>query len=403
MKQMNRRKLLEAAAVAGSGWMMSSIRSGAGLLPRFGAGLSKEPGSGGKHPVTMLVGTHTGSGSKGVYAYDWDSDTGTLTEKGLVAEVESPTFLALSPDKRYLFTANEVDLFRGVKSGGVSSFLVGAGGKQLTLINGVTSGGGGTCFVGVDPSGRTLLCANYTGGSAASFRIEEGGVLSAAVSEFHYTGHGPNKDRQEAPHVHRSITSPSGQYAFFNDLGLDLIHIYKLDAATAKLTPHTPAAWQAPAGSGPRALRFHPNGKWAYCVLEMGAAVVLLEWDEAAGTLTTRQQVRLTPEGFTGRAQASEIVVDRNGRFAYAACRYYDTLVTFSVDAGTGRLTQLAQSTCGGQVPRDITLDPSGKWMLVANQDSDGIAVIGREPASGKLGEKARVVPLVKPQCLVFL
>ncbi len=350
----------------------------------------------------MFVGTQTGGGSKGVYAYHWDADAGRLTPIGLAAEVASPTYLALSPDRAYLFTANEVDLFHGIKSGGVSSYRIGPGAGQLTAINGVTSGGGGTCFVGVDPSGRTLLCANYGGGSAASFRIESGGVLSPAVSEFHYTGHGPNKDRQETSHVHRAIASPSGAYAFFNDLGLDVIHIYRLDAATARLTAGTPAVWKAPAGSGPRALRFHPNGRWAYCVLEMGAAVAVLEWNEAAGTLTTRQQVALTPKGFTGRAQASEIVLDASGRFAYAACRYYDVLVTFSVALETGQLTLLNRSTCGGKVPRDITLDPSGRWMLVANQESDEIAVIKRDEQSGRLADQAVQVALTKPQCLVF-
>ena len=350
----------------------------------------------------MFIGTQTGGGSKGVYAYHWDADAGRLTPIGLAAEVASPTYLALSPDRAYLFTANEVDLFHGIKSGGVSSYRIGPGAGQLTAINGVTSGGGGTCFVGVDPSGRTLLCANYGGGSAASFRIESGGVLSPAVSEFHYTGHGPNKDRQETSHVHRAIASPSGAYAFFNDLGLDVIHIYRLDAATARLTAGTPAVWKAPAGSGPRALRFHPNGRWAYCVLEMGAAVAVLEWNEAAGTLTTRQQVALTPKGFTGRAQASEIVLDTSGRFAYAACRYYDVLVTFSVAPETGQLTLLNRSTCGGKVPRDITLDPSGRWMLVANQESDEIAVIKRDEQSGRLADQAVQVALTKPQCLVF-
>ncbi len=405
MKQISRRKLLEGAVVAGSGIAVSSLVAGAGMRTAGSlAGLDeKAPSQAGASAVTLFVGTHTGTGSKGVYAYDWSSATGTVSQEKLAAEIESPTYVALSPNKRYLFTANEVDLFHGVKSGGVSSFRIGPGAGQLTAINGVTSGGGGTCFVGVDPSGRTLLCANYTGGSAASFRIGGDGVLSPAVSEFHYTGHGPNPDRQEAPHVHRAIASPSGKYAFFNDLGLDVIHIYKLDEATAKLTAHHPAVWQAPPGSGPRALRFHPNGRWAYCVLEMGASVVLLEWDEAAGTLTTRQEARLTPEGFTGRAQASEIVLDRSGRFAYAACRFYDTLVNFSVDPETGRLTILGRSTCGGKVPRDITLDPSERWMLVANQESDLIAIIARDPATGLLADKAQAVPLVKPQCLVFL
>ena len=375
---------------------------GAAVLP-LAAGVERwmaaeEPGT------VIFAGAQTvGNDNKGIRAYRWDAGAGTLTSLGLAAETENPTYITLSPDKTYLFAANEIDSFRGMHTGGVSSFRIEGKPGELAPINAVASAGAGTCFVGTDPSGRVLLCANYTGGSAASFRIGAGGALSHAVSQFHYQGHGPNKDRQEAPHVHRAITSPSGKYAFFNDLGLDVIHIYKLDVATAILTPGSPAEWQAPAGSGPRALRFHPNGKWAYCVLEMGAAVAVLAWDEAAGTLTTKQVIRLTPEGFSGRAQASEIVFDKAGRFAYAACRYYDTLVSFSVDPGSGQLTILGRSTCGGKVPRDITLDPTERWMLVANQDSDGIAVIARDAKSGRLADTAKVVPLAKPQCLVFV
>ncbi len=415
IKEVSRRRFLGSAAVVAPGLALSLHSAEASGLSSSGSALpdsalaepelpeaESERSSGAAPLPTLFVGTQTTGASHGVYAYSWDSIVGWLTPIGLAAEVAMPTYLALSPDKRYLFAANEVDLFQGVKSGGVSSFRIGPKAGQLTAINGVTTGGAGTCYVGVDPSGRTLLAANYTGGSAASFRIEEGGVLSPAVSEFHYTGHGTDPERQEASHIHRGITSPSGKYAFFNDLGLDVIHIYTLDAATAKLTPHTPPTWQAPAGGGPRTLRFHPNGKWAYVVLEISASVAVLEWDETAGTFTTKQVVRLAPGDYSGPAAASECILDRSGMFAYASCRFFDTLVTFSVDQTTGELTMLDRTTCGGKVPRDITLDPSERWMLVANQATDQIAIIVRDPKSGRLAGQASTVLLVKPQCLVF-
>ncbi len=399
MKPISRRTFLQGAATLGPALALGVDAAGAAQAQPDQL-VDPSPAANAR---TLFVGTQTGGASKGIYAYTWDHESGTLGRQSLAAETPSPTYITLAPDRHFLFAANEVDHFQGKPSGGVSSFKLEGGPGKLVAVNATTSAGPGTCFVGVDPQGRVLLCANYTGGSAASFRIGPGGVLSPAVSEFHFTGHGPNAARQEAPHVHRAITSPSGKYALFCDLGLDVIHCYGLDTATARLEPHTPpVAWQAPAGAGPRSLRFHPNGRWAYCVQEMGASVALLDWDEAAGTLTTRQQVKLTPDGFTGRAQASEIVVTPSGRFAYAACRYYDILVSFSVDAETGELTMLGKTTCGGKVPRDIVLDPSQRWLLVANQDSDGIAIIRRDPVTGRLADDARVVPLEKPQCLVF-
>ena len=135
----------------------------------------------------------------------------------------------------------------------------------------------------------------------------------------------------------------------------------------------------------------------------MGSAVLLLEWDEKKGTLTTRQQISLLPAGFTGRSQASEVVLDRGGRFLYAADRYYDGLYSFEVDEKTGELRGMTRTECGGKTPRLITLDPTERWLLVANQDSDNIAIFARDPESGRLAETGTSVAQGKPQCLVFV
>ena len=348
----------------------------------------------------LFVGTQTTGGSKGIYAYTWNAQAGALKLLGLAAEASMATFLALSPDKRFLFAANETDSFAGQQSGGVSGFRVKPGGR-LTPNNSQPSGGAGACHVGLDPTGRVLLCANYTGGSASSFPVGADGRIGPVASHFQYTGHGPNHERQDAPHVHRATASPGGGWALFNDLGLDCIHIYKLDARTAALEPH--GQWTAPAGSGPRALRFHPNGRWAYCVTEMGSEVLLLGWDESTGVLTTRQRVSLVPAGFSGRSQASEVVLDRTGRFLYAADRYYDGLYRFAVDGKTGELSGMKQTPMEGKTPRHIALDPTERWLLAANQDSDTIEIWARNPGTGELGERSRSVKLEKPQCLVFV
>ncbi len=348
----------------------------------------------------MLVGTQTGSGSKGIYAYRWDPRAGSLRLMGLAAESPMPTYLVLSRDKRYLFAANETDTFAGQKSGGVSSFRVEAGGK-LAAISSEVAEGTGTTNVGLGQGNRVLLCANYGGGSASSFPVSPDGRIGRVVSHFQYTGSGPDKARQEAPHVHRATASPGNGWALFNDLGLDVIHIYRMDPATAKLTEHQP--WHAPAGSGPRSLRFHPNGRWAYCVLEMGSAVVVLDWDEAAGTLKTKQTVSLVPNGFKGRSQASETAIDRAGRFLYAADRYYNGLYSFQIDPATGELREMERTAITGEVPRYITLDPTERWLLAANQDSDTIEIVARDPKTGRLAARTSSVEQVKPQCLVFV
>ncbi len=382
----DRRKVLKGLAVAplaARGWWAEAAKTGGGN--------------------TLFVGTQTKESSKGIYAYRWDAAKGEIALIGLAAETESPTFLALSPDAKYLYAANEVDSFNRAKGGGVSSFVVDAKAGKLTAINAVSAKGTGTCHVAVDKTGQAVFCANYSGGSAASFHVKADGGLTEVVSFFQYSGHGPKPD-QEAAHAHRATVTPDNKYVLMNDLGLDCIHIYDLDAATAKLTPHDPPEWKSQPGTGPRALRFHPNGKWAYCVLELSSEVAALRWDPQAGSLTTVQTVSLIPEGYAGKnPHASEIVLDRAGKFVYAADRFDDVLVSFRVNPATGKLTKLGSSKYGGKTPRHIALDPTGRWMLVANQDSDNISVVKRDTKTGLLAETGKEFPIVKPQCLVFV
>jgi 6-phosphogluconolactonase len=376
-----------------------TLMQGAAIAPFAARGWRAEALSSASQ--TLFVGTQTGAGSKGIYTCHWSAEKGELKLVGLAAETDNPTFIALSPDRKHLYAANEVSDFKGSKSGGVSAFSVAPTGK-LTAINSVLAEGTGTCHVTTDSTGRAVFCANYNSGSASSFHAESSGALSAAVSHYQYEGHGPDKDRQDGPHAHRVTVSPDNRFLMVNDLGLDCIHIYKLDAATAKLTPNDPPMWKSEPGAGPRALRFHPNGRWAYCVEEMGTAVVVLSWNPSAGSFTTVQRVSIKREGFSGTATGSEIVLTRDGKFAYAADRGDDTVTSFAVDPATGKLTFLARTPCGGQIPRHIALDPTEGWLLVANQGSDTISIIRRDSKTGKLAATSTTFNMFKPQCLVF-
>jgi 6-phosphogluconolactonase len=386
-QQIDRRKVLKGLAVAP---LVARIAMAEGYMRMADAG-----------GRLMFLGTQTAASSKGIYAYDFDPATGDLKQLGLAAGVDNPTFLAFTPDRKYLYAANEVDEFQGGKTGGVSGFAV--HGAKLTAINAVEAEGKGTTYVTVDHTGRAVFCANYTGGSASSFHIDGEGRLSTVVSHFQYAGHGPVPDRQEAPHAHRVTVSPENRYMLVNDLGLDCIHIYHLDAATAKLTPNDPPQWNAAPGSGPRALRFHPNGRWAYCVHELVSEVEVLGWDGHNGTLHPVQTVKIVPENYHGESTGCDIVLTRDGRFAYAPNRGYDCVNVFTVDPETGRLTFLERTGCGGKTPRDLTLDPTDGWLLVANQDSDTIAVFSLDKKTGKLAGEGKTYPVSKPQCLLFV
>jgi 6-phosphogluconolactonase len=349
----------------------------------------------------LLVGTQTSGSSKGIYAYSFDEATGELTQMGLAAEAENPTFLALAPDGKTLLTANELDEYEGKKGGAVSSFAVDRKTSKLSKISEVAAQGDGTCHVSMDHTGRCAFAANYGGGSAASFTVSKNGQLGPAVSFFQYSGSGPKK-QQSGPRAHRVTVSPDNRFLLVNDLGLDAIHIYRLDASTARLTANAPSVWKAAPGSGPRALVFHPSGKWAYCVNELNSSVDVLGWDASLGALTTLQEISLLPEGHEGDSAASEIALDKQGRFAYVANRFDDFVASFTISPTDGKLTLLERTSCGGKIPRHIALDPSEGWLLVANQATDEIAVFARDKNSGHLAKTGKSFPLSKPQCLVF-
>lgn len=393
----DRRKFVAAMAIApfaAHAWGAKHLggKAGAKMEKAFNSGKGR----------ILFVGTQTTPGtSKGIYTYHWNPATGELTEQALAAEVEMPTYLVLAPDGRHLYAANEAEDFHGQHSGGVTAFAV--HGAKLTARNAVLAGGTGTCNVNTDHTGRAVFCANYNSGSASSFHVEDSGKISEMVSHFQYHGHGPVADRQKGPHAHRVTPSPDNRYLYVNDLGLDCIHIYKLDPATAKLTPNDPPLWKSAPASGPRALRFHPNGKVAYCIDELDSSVQVLHWNAHNGDFNLVQKLRLIPENYSGPTSTGcDIVVTRDGRHAYAANRGLDCLDSFAVEPETGKLTFLARTTSGGKVPRDLALDPSEKYLLVANQEGDTIAVFPRDAKTGRLAESGKTFPISRPQCLVF-
>jgi len=339
-----------------------------------------------------------GSGTEnGILAYDWNSATGELTAAGVAARVPTVDWLTYSPDEKYIFAACELDSFNGKPTGEVASFSVSEG--KLEPLSARNSAAKGTCYVGLDRTGRVLLSADYGGGAAASFLVTDG-KLSPAVWTEHYTVHGPNADRQEAAHAHFCSFSPDNRFAYINDLGGDMIHIYRLDTATAQLTKA--GAYHSKPGAGPRTLHFHPNGHTAYCVNELSSTVDVLAWHEKDGSLTLITSIDLLPPGFHGASRACDAVITRDGRFVYFANRDDNFLYSFKADPRTGALTPMKRSNCGGRIPRNFVLDPTERWMLVANQDSSWISVFARDPKTGTLAEQGKNYPAATPMRILF-
>ena len=344
----------------------------------------------------VFIGSHT---PDGILAYDWDPVAASLTPAGIAAKVPTVAWLAFSHGHEYVYSASELDSFEGKPTGEVASFRLVGG--ELHPLSARNSAGTGTCHVAPDHTGRMLLAADYTGASAASFRIEDG-KLSEPVWTQHYTEHGPNPVRQPTAHAHFASFSPDNRFAYINDLGGDCIHIYKPDPATAQMTPA--GTYHGAPGSGARTLHFHPNGHTAYCMDEIVSTVEVLEWHKADGSLTLVNRIELLPAGYNGPTSTGcDTVISRDGRFVYFANRGDNFLYAFKADFKTGALTPMKRSNCGGKTPRNFTLDPTEHWMLVANQDSNLICVFARDPETGLLSEDVKSsVEAATPMRILF-
>ena len=342
----------------------------------------------------VFIGSNT---PEGILAYEWDPATGELTAAGVAAKLANVDWITYSPGREFLYAASEVDSFDGKPTGAVASYRVVNG--ELQPLSAQNSASKGTCHVALDRTGRVLLAADYGGGSVASFLVTDG-RLSPAVWTEHYTGHGPNASRQQSAHAHFASFSPDNRFAYINDLGEDCIHIYGLNATTAMLT--AAGSYKARPGAGPRTLHFHPNGHTAYSINELDSTVDVLEWNRTDGSLTLVKRIELLHAGYTGDTDACDTVISKDGRSVYFANRGDNSIYFFHADEKSGSLTREGRFDCGGKIPRNFVLDPTERWMLVANQSSNQISVFARSTETGVLAKEGKSFPAAEPMCILF-
>jgi 6-phosphogluconolactonase len=297
----------------------------------------------------------------------------------------------------------EVSDFAGKKSGGVSAFAIDASTGNLTLLNQQSSGGTGPCHLVVDKAGKNVLVANYGGGSVAVLPIQADGRLSEATCFIQHTGKSVNPRRQEAPHAHSINLDAANNFAFVADLGLDKVLVYRFDAAKGTLTPNDPPAASVAPGAGPRHFAFHPGGRYAYVINEMGNTVTAFNYDAQKGVLTEIQTLSTLPQGYTEVSHTAEVQVHPSGKFLYGSNRGHDSIAVYSIDQNTGRLTLVGISSTQGKTPRNFGIDPTGTFLLAANQDSDNIVVFRIDPQTGELKPTGQVVEVPRPVCVKFV
>jgi len=348
--------------------------------------------------VRVYVGTYTGAKSKGIYQVRLDLATGALGEPELAGEVANPSFLAIHPTNKFVYAVSEA----GGKDATVSAFAVAPETGKLTFLNKQPTRGNGPCYVSVDKTGKAALAANYGSGSVCAMPIGAGGELGEATAFIQHTGSGPNAARQKGPHAHCIDLTPDNRFTLVCDLGLDKIFVYRLDAAKATLTPNDPPSASVAPGAGPRHVAFHPSGKFVYVINEMAGTVTAFTYDAARGAMTEFQTVPTLPADFKGNSSTAEIVVHPSGKFLYGSNRGHDSIAIFAV-AEDGRLTPRGHQSTLGKTPRCFGIDPTGVWLVAANQGSDNVVAFRIDAETGGLKPAGAPVMVGSPVCVKFM
>lgn len=345
----------------------------------------------------VYFGSHRSGPHIGFSLAHFDSDRGALTNPEFLMEAQAPAFFVIAPDGRHLYTCNSG------RPGGVSAYSIDPHTGALVYLNHELAGGADTSFISLDQTGRYALAANYEGGSLAAFRLKPDGALGDWTAFVQHAGKSVDPQRQTHAYAHSIVTDPTNRFALVADLGLDEVFVYRFNATDGTITPNIPAFVRIAPGSGPRHVRFHPNGRWVYLIDEIASTVIAFEWDSAAGTLRQFQSVSTLPEGFRGANASAELEIHPNGRFLYGSNRGDDSLAVFAIDPATGRLTLVEHVPSGGKTPRNFAFDPTAKWILCTNHGSDNAVVFRVDESTGRLTQTGKPVSVPYPFCERFL
>jgi 6-phosphogluconolactonase len=347
----------------------------------------------------LIIGTYSNAEkSNGIHVYRFNSQTGEFNTSLPPTVQENASYLAISKDRKNLYAVSEA----GQGKGSVNAYAFDPTSGKLTLLNSVNSEGDHPCYVSVDSKKKFVFVGNYSGGNLLSVPVNADGSLRSDVQNIKHEGNSVVKDRQEKPHVHSVVLSPDQKYLMVPDLGADKVFQYKVDVAKPQaLTPASSPFAAVKPGGGPRHLTFHPNGKYAYLILELEAAVEAFDYNN--GKLEHKQTITMIKPGFTGGVSAADIHISPDGKFLYASNRKdANEIAIFAIDK-SGTLTSVGHQSVLGQIPRNFAIDPTGNFLLAANQNSNGVVIFRRDAKTGLLTPTGKKIKVDKPVCLKFV
>ncbi len=350
----------------------------------------------------LIVGTYTSGASEGIYVYKFDHQTGAAKLVS-TAKTSNPSYLAISPNEQYVYAVNEnADTTGPFIGGSVSAFAFDKSTGQLTTLNQQASMGKHPCYITTSNDGRWVVVGNYSSGTVAVLPVQKNGALGKASATVQHTGSGPNKARQLSAHVHSTVLTNDNQYLLVPDLGMDKVVVYRFSKGAGKLTGVPASTASTQPGSGPRHLVLDKQNKYAYLTEELTGNVTVFRLNK--GKLTAIQTLSAHPAGYTGDISSADIHLSPDGRFLYCSNRgASNTIAIFKVNAKNGQLSLVGHQSTLGVKPRNFNFDLSGKFLLVANQESSQIVVFKIDKKTGLLTDTGNRIDVPNPVCLNWI
>lgn len=347
-----------------------------------------------KKEYNLLIGTYSNEDkTNGIHVFSFDTQSGDYSERSKNTDVANASYLAVSSDSKNVYAVSEVS------DGSVNAFSFDSKTGALALLNSVPAAGDHPCYISVDDRKKNVFVGTYSSGTLSAIPVKEDGSLGPDIQTITQHGQSVNKERQDKSHVHAVVLSPDNGYLFVPDLGTDKVNAYRVDATRPQ--PLTPAGETiVKPGSGPRHLTFHPNGKFAYLVQELVAAVTAFDYKD--GKLQEKQTITLLAPDYKGAVGAADIHVSPDGKFLYGSNRGDANEITiYSID-NKGKLTYVGRQSTLGKTPRNFVIDPTGNFLLAANQNSNDIFLFKRDKKTGLLTDTGKKITIDKPVCLKF-
>ncbi len=352
-------------------------------------------------PYLLFITACTNGDAGAIHAYHLDPETAQLHLVNRQDDIENPFFLALSPDRSHLYAIHEPDEFGYGDNGHVAAYQIIDDEGKLALRNRQPTRGGAACYVTADATGRTLLAANYINGTVLSYPILPDGAIGDAVSFMQHEGASINPERQQEPHAHCFVISPDNHYAYVADLGIDKIMNYRLDAATATLTPNRQPFVRTHPGAGPRHFIFHPKQPFAYAINELDSTVTMFDYTEASGILLEQQVISTLPDDFAGVSHCADLKITPDGRFLYGTNRGHDSIAAYAI-ADNGRLRRIGIEPSGGEQPQNLAITPDGALLLCANMAGGSVTMFRVDVQGGQITPTGEPVHLPMPSCIMI-